>query len=178
MLRMIVSCLALLSLAAVSTAQPATEAAEEDNSRAVYEAELNAGIEKVWTTFTTQEGLSQWMAPLVEIELAVGGTIRTNYNAEGELGDETTIVNTILAYDPMRMIALQATTFPKGFPFVEVAKDTWSVFYFEPVSENRTKLTLVGLGYTENEQSQQMRQYFSVANASLVEKLNAIFAAQ
>ncbi len=142
-----------------------------DEPREVFEFELDAGIDEVWEAFTTTKGIQSWVTPLADIDFRVGGKWRANYNAEGELGDATTIENTILAYDPMRMLSLKATRFPEGFPFVEAAKDTWSVFYFSPVSKSRTKITVVGLGYTDGEQSQKMRSFFAEANEYSLKEL-------
>jgi len=111
------------------------------------------------------------MAPLVEIELAVGGKMKANYNAKGKIGDETTIENTILSFDPKRMLSLKATGFPKGFPFEDAAKATWSVFYFTELPSSRTKITVVGLGYTDDEQSKKMRSFFATANKHSLDKL-------
>lgn len=141
-------------------------------SRAILEYEIDAGIDAVWDAFTTTKGLQSWVAPLAEIDFRVGGLWRANYNAEGVLGDPTTIENTILSYDPKRMISLKATIFPAGFPFVGVARDTWSVFYFSPVSTSRTRITVVGLGYTENVQSQKMRSFFAGANLFSLNELS------
>lgn len=142
-----------------------------DGTRAVYTTEIPAGVKRVWAAFTKREELKGWMAPLVEVDFRVGGTIRSNYNAKGKIGDERTIENTILSYDPERMLSLKATRFPKGFPFKKVAKGTWTVFYFEPISKGRTKLTLVGLGYTKDPQSQKMRAFFKGANQYSIEQL-------
>ena len=142
-----------------------------DNNRVVYETEIDADIDAVWSAFTTNQGLRAWMAPLVEIELALGGKIKANYNAKGKLGDETTIENTILSFDPKRMLSLKATGFPKGFPFEDAAKATWSVFYFTELPSSRTKVTVVGLGYTDDEQSKKMRSFFATANKHSLDKL-------
>ncbi len=143
-----------------------------DDHRAVYETEIDADIDAVWKAFTTSEGLRQWMAPLVEIDLAVGGKMRANYNPAGKIGDATTIENTILSFDPKRMLSLKATGFPEGFPFVEAAKATWSVFYFSKLPSGRTKITVVGLGYTDDAQSRKMRSFFAAANKYSLDKLN------
>ena len=142
-----------------------------DDHRVVYETEIDADIDAVWNAFTTNDGLQSWMAPLVEIELMVGGKMKANYNAKGRIGDDTTIENTILSFDPKRMLSLKATVFPKGFPFKDVAKATWSVFYFSELPSSRTKITVVGLGYTEDEQSQKMRSFFAAANKHSFDKL-------
>jgi uncharacterized protein YndB with AHSA1/START domain len=142
-----------------------------DETREVFEIEIDAGVDAVWEAFTTTPGIKSWVAPLAEIDFRVGGKWRANYNAEGKLGDPTTIENTILAYDPKRMISLKATTFPEGFPFVEAARETWTVFYFAPVTTSRTKITVVGLGYTDSEQSQEMRSFFEEANEYSLKEL-------
>lgn len=141
------------------------------SDRAVYETEIKAPVGEVWKAFTTRAGLEAWMAPRVDIDLKVGGTMRANYDPKGKIGDDNTIGNTILAYDPERMLALKATTFPKGFPFAAAARSTWSVFYFSKVAPQRTKITVVGLGYTSDKQSQQMRRFFAAANAQSFAKL-------
>ena len=146
--------------------------ANADDSRAVYETEIDAGIDDVWRAFTTNKGLQSWMAPIVEIDLTIGGKIRSNYNPQGEIGDASTIENTILSYDPKRMISLKATKFPKGFPFVDAAKNTWSIFYFTEMSPARTKISVVGLGYTDDPQSRQMREFFATANKRSLDQLN------
>ena len=139
--------------------------------RDVFAIEIDSGIDEVWVAFTTTAGIQSWVAPLAEIDFKVGGKWRANYNSEGELGDSTTIENTILAYDPMRMIALKATTFPEGFAFVEAAKETWTVFYFSSVSKLRTKITVVGLGYTDSAESQKMLSFFDEANEYSLKEL-------
>ncbi len=149
-----------------------------DTGREVFEMELKANLEDVWHAFTTTEGLKLWVAPLVDIDFKVGGKWRANYNAKGRLGDETTIENTILSYDHQRMLSLKATTFPKDFPFVEAAQQSWSVFYFEPVSESKTKITVVGLGYTDSEQSQKMRAFFAGANRYSLQQLEKALVAR
>lgn len=147
-------------------------AATADDDRVVYETEIDADIRAVWTAFTTKEGLQAWMAPLVELDLSVGGKLRANYNPQGELGDSNTIENTILSFDPQHMLSLKATKFPQGFPFEAAAKETWSVFYFAELPSSRTRITVVGLGYTDSEPSRLMRSFFATANQHSLDKLN------
>ncbi|MCA9064231.1 MAG: SRPBCC domain-containing protein [Planctomycetaceae bacterium] len=143
-----------------------------DDSRVVYETEIDADIDAVWNAFTTNEGLQSWMAPLAEIDLTVGGRMKANYNRDGKIGDSATIENTILSFDPKRMLSLKASKFPEGFPFEDAAKSTWSVFYFSELPSSRTKITVVGLGYTDSEQSRRMRAFFAAANEHSLGKLN------
>ena len=145
--------------------------ANED--REVSESVIHAGIEEVWAAFTTTEGLQSWVSPIADIDFRVGGKWRVNYNPEGTLGDDNTIENTILSYDPKRMLSLKATGFPAGFEFAEAAAKTWSVFYFKSLTEDTTSVTIVGLGYDDTEASQKMRSFFESANAYSMGQLNA-----
>ena len=69
------------------------------------------------------------------------------------------------------MISIRPTKFPTGFPFVEAAKKQWTVFYFQKVSQKRTQITLVGLGYTDDEQSRKLREFFVAGNKFSIGKL-------
>ncbi len=145
--------------------------AKGEDMREVYEAEINADIDDVWKAFSTSEGLQAWMAPVVEIDMTVGGKMKSNYNPDGKIGDPESIENTILSYDPKRMLSLKATKFPEGFPFAEAAENAWSVFYFSEISPEITKITIVGLGYTQSEESKAMREMFSDSNRHMIEQL-------
>lgn len=145
------------------------------DSREVIETEVDAAIDEVWSAFTTTAGLKRWCAPLVEIDFKVGGKMRANYDSEGVLGDVNTIENTILSFDPRRMLSLKATKAPAGFPFPNAIKEVWTVLYFEETAPGKTRITLVGLGYTDTEESRKMRGFFEVANQYEFNKLKESF---
>jgi len=154
----------------------AEAAAAADEPRAVAAAEIEAPVAEVWNAFTNSEGLRRWWAPLAEIELAIGGAIRSSFDPGGSLGDEGTIVHTILAFDPGRMIALRPTGYPDAFPFAAAMRATWTVFYLDEVASMRTRITIVGLGYSNDDDSQKLRAFFEPANAELMRRLAAALA--
>lgn len=141
-----------------------------------HEGLIDAPVEEVWKAFTTAEGLKSWMAPLAEIELRVGGKMLASYKADGKLGDENTIENTILSFEPQRMLSIKATKPPAGFPFPAAIKDMWSVIYFEPVGADRTRVTVVGMGYGDSEEHAKLREFFDKGNAHTIEQLRKKFA--
>ena len=118
-------------------------------------------------------GITRHCTRVAKPVFRVGGKWRANYTNAGSLGDETTIENTILCYDPKRMFSIKPTGFPRGFEFVAAAKETWSVFYFTKISDSKTKIAIVGLGYTDSEQSMKMREFFKPANQYAVDQLKA-----
>ena len=149
-----------------------------DSPPLVHHGVVEASLDDVWAAFTTTAGLKAWMVPHADIELKIGGKMRTHYDKNGTLGDDNSIENTILSYDPKRMLSIKATKAPKNFPFHKSIERMWSVIYFEPVGAKRTKVTVVGLGYGDDEESQKLRRHFEVGNPYTLKKLQQHFTAK
>ena len=161
---------------ALAVASASAEPTPNSKSPLRHEGLINAPVPEVWKAFTTTDGLKSWMAPLAEIDLRVGGKMRVNYDASGKLGDEKTIENTILSLEPERMLSIQATRPPAGFPFPTAIKDMWTVLRFEPAGADRTRLIITGMGFGESEESVKMREFFDKGNAHTLELLRKKFA--
>lgn len=149
-----------------------------DERPIISEAVIPASLDDVWHAWTTNAGLQAWLAPHVEIDLKIGGKMRSNYDPKGKLGDAKTIENTILCFDPKRMLSIRATKPPEGFPFVNAIKNCWTVIYFEKAGPASTKLTVSMLGYTSDEESQKMRKHFEWGNDFTLKKLQKHFEAK
>jgi uncharacterized protein YndB with AHSA1/START domain len=137
----------------------------------VTEAVINAPVAEVWREWTTKEGLESWMVAKTEIDLRVGGTWRTSYSKTSSLDDDESIRHTILAYDPMKMFSMRTVRPPKNFPFPNAILNTWTVVYFEPAGESRTKVTAHMLGFTDDEESRKMRAFFEDGNRRTLDSL-------
>jgi uncharacterized protein YndB with AHSA1/START domain len=131
----------------------------------VTEGVVDAPLDSVWNAFTTAAGLESWMAAHASLDLRIGGMMQTVYAPVGTLGDASTIENTILAYEPKRMLAIKVSKAPAGFPFPNAIKRMWTVIYFEAVDSAKTRVREVGLGFGAEEESQKMRQFFDRGNA-------------
>ena len=155
--RPIVVCLATLVMvtarAAVTTDEPQ-----------VTEGFINAPVAEVWRIFTTSEGFKQTGVEQADVDLRIGGLLRSHRDAKGTLGDAQTIVNEILAYEPQRMLALRIRQAPADFPYRDAIDGTWSIIYLVPAGQDMTQVRIVGLGYRETPQSQAMRQFFAEGN--------------
>ena len=92
---------------------------------------IEAPVDAVWAAFTTKEGQESWNVAHAEIDLKIGGKMRTHYDAAGRIGDPNTIENTILCFEPRRMLAIQVTNPPEKFPYKNAIKKMWTVLYFE-----------------------------------------------
>lgn len=142
----------------------------------VAEGVVEAPVEAVWNAWATGEGLRSWLAPHADIDLRVGGLMRTNYDAQDALGGPGTIHNEILSFDPGRMLSIRVVRFPERFPFPQAVGSMWTVIYFEPAGQHRTELRIVGLGFQPDEQSQQMRAFFDRGNVQTLQVLQRHFS--
>src|SRR5687768_1631355 len=129
----------------------------------VTEGFVNAPVADVWRIFTTSEGFKATGVAHAEVDLRIGGTIRTHYDPKGTLGDPGTIVNEILAYEPERMLTIRIKQAPASFPYRTAMRSTWTVLYFTPSGE-MTHVRIVGLGYQDDPESQAMRTFFTEGN--------------
>ena len=112
-----------------------------------------------------QRGLGSWAVPIAEVDLKVGGTIKTNYNKDGVIGDSTTIVTHIRNYVPKRLITLQAEI-TDNFPefMKKEADDFYNVIYFTELEGGKTYVQSFGIGYKNTPKYLQLMNYFIPAN--------------
>ena len=162
-------------LLAIVCGRALAEGPREDN-RLVHEGVVMAPVKDVWAAFTTKKGQESWMVAHSEIELKIGGRMRTHYDPKGKIGDPKTIENIILCYEPERMLSLKVTIPPEGFPFPNPVKGMWTIIYFEATSPQTTRVRIVGLGFCEDEESKNMRAFFDRGNAFTLKKLQERFA--
>jgi len=118
------------------------------------------------------------MVAQAEIDLKVGGKMRTQYNSKGTLEDGRGIENTILSYEPMRMLSFKVTRAPEGFPFPSAIKSMWTVLYFEAQGEKATRVRGVCMGFGDDDESRKMREFFNQGNAVTLRRLQKRFAAK
>lgn len=148
----------------------------QDAPSFVNEGVVDAPIADVWKVWSTSEGYKASGPALAEVDLRVGGLIRTRYSADGVLGDEESIENLILAYEPGRMIAIRIQKPPKTFPFKEAWKKTWTVVTLTEAGEGRTRLRVASMGFGSDAESVAMRAFFERGNQQTLETLHKFFA--
>jgi uncharacterized protein YndB with AHSA1/START domain len=149
---------------------------QEDADRTISEIQVGASVDEAWAVWTTKEGLESCIVAQAEIDLRIGGLMKTHYDRKGKIGDPKTIENTILSYDPKRMLSIKATKPPEGFPFPEAIKGMWTVIYFEPLGPELTGVKVVSLGFTKDEDSQKMRSFFKMGNDATLKSMAKRFA--
>lgn len=155
---------------------PNTPAQAQGDQPLVHEGIVNAPADQVWSAFTTKAGLESWMVAHADVDLKIGGRMKTQYDPKATTEDASAIANEFLSYEPQRMLSFRVVKAPATFPFPEAIKNMWTVVYFEPHGDRATRVRVVCLGFTAEEQSQKMRAFFSRGNALTLEHLQQHFA--
>ena len=150
--------------------------AQAEDVSFINEGVIEAPIDEVWRLLSTSEGYKALGPALAEVDLRVGGTIRSRYRADGVLGDAETIENTILAYEPPRMMAIRISKPPASFPFADAWRSTWTVITLSETGEGKTSMRAASLGFGTDEESLAMRQFFESGNQMTIESIQAHFA--
>jgi len=138
----------------------------------IQEFMVKSPIDSVWNAYTTKKGYERWAAPLAEVDLKVGGFIKSNYNKDGKIGDSTTIITHIINYVPKTLITLQAEI-TDNFPefMKKEAKDFYNVIYFEEMKDGYTSVKSYGIGYKNNSKYLSLMNYFIPANEKILMNL-------
>lgn len=146
-LALLLAALVLLFATASSGANPGPESARRTLQQSAVVA---APVDDVWAAFTTGDGIVKaWGVAKAEVDFRIGGTIKTHDEPDGVIGDGGTIVHTILAYEPGRMLALKTTRPPDTAPeFVKlICREGWFVVRLEPLTAHRTRFTATMMGF-------------------------------
>lgn len=138
-----------------------------------HEGVIHASAREIFSAMTTGEGLKKlWGVALADVDFRVGGAMRTSYDPAGTLGDDNTITNTILAYEPDRMVAIKPSA-PKNAPdhIKAICETGWNVIRLEPLTPTSTRLTITGMGYKEGELFDKAYEFFNQGNAWTLAKM-------
>jgi uncharacterized protein YndB with AHSA1/START domain len=143
--------------------------AQPDNSTKVLRIELSipAPVHDVWEAFTTQKGLSSWLAPDVSVELKPGGDWLVKF--PGSTGG-----GTIVSFVPQKEIVINALA-PDRFPQVRTTR-TRAVFTFT-AEGNSTLVRLSQTGWQSGAEWDAAYEYLAVGNAQVLAMLHHRFVA-
>lgn len=132
----------------------------------ITEGFINAPLAEVWRVFTTAEGLLTTGVDKADVDLRIGGSIRTISGGAGG-----TWVSEVLAFEPERMLALRTREAPTGFPHRDAMVGTWTIIYFTPSGQDMTHVRFVALGYTDAPASQALRKFSADAHRQTLDRV-------
>ena len=133
--------------------------------------EFDIPVGELWSFYTKSDQVVRWMAPVAQVELSAGGSIRTNYNPCAKVGDKGTIDLKIVAYVPERRLILQSDLEPQREATwmnetVYANRDRlFNLIEFEELENGRSRIVSWGLGYGQGEEWATMISFFEQGNA-------------
>ena len=140
------------------------------------EGELEAPVDTVWRTLTTNEGLRSFLAPAVWIDLRPGGRWETGHTAGAVQGEQGNIVNEVLAYVPNEVLAVRVVQAPPTFVHPEIAKQLSTVYQLQAIDDRRTRLTVSMVGWPSGAAADSVYHFFERGNAFTMRRLQQRFA--
>ena len=149
--------------------------AGDDPSYVRAEGVIDAGIDEVWAAWTTKEGVESWMVPVAEVDLRIGGTLKTNYDKAAGIGGPGTIVHHVLALEPKRMLAMRFDV-PDTNADLKIAEKTWWVARFDPLAPSQTRVSVTQCGFGDGPEWEKARGHFEKGNAWTLKQLEKRFA--
>jgi uncharacterized protein YndB with AHSA1/START domain len=151
----------------------ARAAAPADPNALMREAIFNGPHDILWHLLTTNDGVESWLAPHADVDLRVGGLVRTNHVPEGKIGDPMTLVNRIVALSPGKSVSLRVDQTPEGYPMASFVEGTWYELSVDPLANDRTRLRCVGHGFPAGPAAYMVRPMFEQAADMVFEHLRA-----
>lgn len=167
-------CLGSLTLAQPAT-QPTTRPARGDTVQC--SGIVNAPASEIFAAFRTPEGIVKaWSVAKAKVDFRVGGQIRTSYKPDIDLDSDKCIVNTILAYEPDRMLAIRPTA-PAGSPdwLNAICEAGFNVIRLEEVAPGCTRVTITGMGFGEGPLFDTAWKFFDAGNRETLKKMQEKF---
>ena len=141
------------------------------------EGTVPAPAAEVWKAFTTAEGLKTWIAPVVSIDLRIGGSIATHYDKNATIGSPGTITLPIINYLEGEMITLKVIL---NGSFAAKAraedKNLQEVIQIIPVSATTTKIISSMMGWGTGKEWDDAYKFFSRGNEWTYRELIKSFA--
>jgi len=138
----------------------------EPEKALIFEIDIPATQDEVWTAFTTSDGLSTWLTPGAVVDLRTGGEWTAHYPG-GHTGG-----GTILSFKRKQDLTLAAMA-PEQFPNVRSQRTTAKFEFISRGSSTLVRLTQTG--WKEGDEWDKAYEYLAKGNAQLLWTLHRRF---
>ena len=129
------------------------------------ETDVPVSTEEVWKAWTIPQELSKWIAPVVKIDLKIGGTISTNYHQKAAIGAPGTIRLPIITYIEKQLIALKVNLnekFPKSTR--DEDHNLQEIVQIVDLGDGKTKVVSSMVGWGTGKDWDQTYDFFARGN--------------
>ena len=140
-----------------------------------HEAVMDAPLSEVWKAFTTPEKMKGFLAPVIALDLKIGGVWESSYRPDAKIGQPGNIRNEVLSFVPEKMLSIRIKETPPQFPHAEIGKSVWTVIWFESLGGGRTRVTVEMLPYREGGGWDVIYKVFEAGNGITLERAQKFF---
>jgi len=144
----------------------------------VHSAVVEAPIAELWTGLTSNEGVVKALGVAkAEVDLKIGGQMRTAYDASTDLSGDQVIVNTYTQIDPDKHILAFKPTPPAGAPewLVKVASTAETKIELGEVGPNKTRVTITMGGIGDGKEYDEGYKHFEKWNGETLKGMQAAY---
>ncbi len=141
------------------------------------ETVVPASTENVWKAWTAPSELSKWIAPVVAIDLKIGGTISTNYDEKATIGNAGTIQLPIINYIEKQLITLKVNLnekFPKSTR--DEDHNLQEIVQIVDLGDGKTKVVSSMVGWGTGKDWDQTYDFFARGNEWTYRQLAKYFS--
>lgn len=162
-------------LCAIPSGSRAGSAEAATDDAVVNEAVIDGSADEIWRLITTKRGMESWMVPHAEVDLRVGGFVRTNHAPDGKIGDARTVTNRILALRSKQQLSFQVAEVPEGIPMVASLVGTWYEIQLKPLTRTQTRVRCLGRGFPGGPMGYAARAFADRGNVWALQQLQKVF---
>jgi len=128
--------------------------------------EINAPIDSVWTRWTTSSGRAKFLAPSSRLEAGTLGYMEILFSPQAPEGQRGAENNRVLAMQKNQLLSFTWDA-PPTFPEIRKQR-TVVIMRFYKLTENKTLLTFMQVGWGTGAEWDTVYGYFSKAWANMV----------
>jgi hypothetical protein len=141
------------------------------------ESTIPATPKEVWKAFATEEGLKKWIAPVVALDLRMGGTLSTHYDKNASIGSPGTIRTGIVNYLDGELITYKVNLTSSFAPKVRAeGQNLQEVIQIVPWTNGTTKVISSMIGWGTGKEWDDTYNFFAKGNAWTYKQLLKCFS--
>jgi hypothetical protein len=130
------------------------------------ESIIPARPQAVWKAFATGEGLKRWAAPVVALDLRIGGTLSTHYDKKASIGDPGTIRLGIVNYLEGELMTYRVHLTSSFTPKARAEdQNLQEIIQIVPWTNGTTKVVSSMIGWGTGKEWDETYDFFAKGNA-------------
>jgi uncharacterized protein YndB with AHSA1/START domain len=138
-----------------------------------FEMTMPVDAKRVWRAFSDPEDMKGWIAPVIQLDLRIGGTLLTNYEKTAKITDASTIRLSIINYLEGELmtykVELKNNVFPKKVQ--DEDQNLQEIIQIFDLGGGKTRLVSSMIGWGAGKEWDDAYAFFAKGNKWTYEEL-------